>query len=1035
MAKITTEPYTAWTVTGSPERVLDRGPSGVLWWAQNHDDDVYFWYSRDEGNTWSNSGKSVDVLNSFYVRAMHIDNAGHMHTVGRTGNTTLRIFRGHPDTSTTFTFDTADMLQFSAANEALAPDAGLDMIAWRIGSGYKIFVLFGTTALSGGVYTNTLRMAEITVSQSKVISLTKLSVLRTDTAGSMPYGCLTFQHTGDGKTPSTTPHVYAVTSVNTQDTSQAAQDDLQLVKFTYESGNYTQGASVTLEAAVDTTNRVMRCSYDGARVVTVYGTCNRATGVSSAAIHEVDWVEASGAVTRNDPPAYGGGYPIGVSSAVDPVSDDIYAVAYGSTNTTPVWSHYSRTSAAWSAWSAFGSSLSGWTRTGRVSLKQYVQKSAIEAVYATGSASPWTANYTKLTVTNSAPSSPQLLSPAPSSVADIGTQGAVFSWRFVDPDPGDIQGGWQMRRRVGSGAYSYYTSATQTWGTTAVWNTGADQSVTFPAGVWTNGNVWAWSVNTRDAAGLASGFASDVNVNATVSPAVAVLSPLAIYALDSSPIVTWSYASANPQRTYQIRVFDLVTYSGSGFDPGSSTPVWDSTDVPSVQARSTRIGVSLLNQGTYRAYMRVSDSNGLYSGWTYGEFLLSLTPGPTPTVEAVVENSYISGLARVRLTIQGLANMLSADQAYDHPPGDVQWEATNCTVGNSPNGVVTQTLRSLSLTSSAAGAMSVRTYPGTVPLDTTGAIVPNPRDFPARSGQVYTAIASFTAAATPRNVRVTLSWWAPGVVGGTDDTLRSSTTGTFLADMVGYPVQASVTGTCPLGADRVRLTVEVLGVTVANEVHYVDGIDLHPGTSVTYSPGGLLAQQSFVAQRLLPTDTSGSTLRTVNQVIGDSHQRLIAYDREMPFGTPVDYLVQAVTQLTSGQTLASNPSLGARVEVDSDIWAIRDPNDPTAEARGLVTDHEIERDALTTVYRPAGRALPLVESQGSTGDDASKMSVWVSTVAERRIMRDLLNRQTELIVQSPSGDQWYAWITTQKTTAGDGQGQTIDITYVEVDAP
>ena len=73
-------------------------------------------------------------------------------------------------------------------------------------------------------------------------------------------------------------------------------------------------------------------------------------------------------------------------------------------------------------------------------------------------------------------------------------------------------------------------------------------------------------------------------------------------------------------------------------------------------------------------------------------------------------------------------------------------------------------------------------------------------------------------------VNAPLTWWSPL------DVLVATTAGTFLADMVGFPTEASVTGMCPVGADRVRLTLEVLGVTAASEVHYVDAISLHPGT-------------------------------------------------------------------------------------------------------------------------------------------------------------------------------------------------------------
>jgi hypothetical protein len=424
--------------------------------------------------------------------------------------------------------------------------------------------------------------------------------------------------------------------------------------------------------------------------------------------------------------------------------------------------------------------------------------------------------------------------------------------------------------------------------------------------------------------------------------------------------------------------------------------------------------------------MRVSDSLGVYSAWSYTEFLLALQPAPAPYVQAMVERNYATGVDRVRLSVQGLTNMLSASQAYLHSTNSTDWSNDlNTTMGTSTAGVVTAGV-SLSMTATGAGTMRLVSNNGVAPIVTDGSTPPAPRDFPATPGQTYTGLASFTAAATVRACRINLRWYDPA------DNLLATTFGNAVANVVNFPTSMSTTGTAPLGCDRVRLVLEVQSAG-SGETHYVDGIDLHPGTSTVYSPGGLVGQQTFLVARTLPDGTT-TTLRFADQVTGDAYQRLITYDREMPYATPVTYTAQSIIQLTTGQTLASDLSAGALAQVDADVWAIRDPLDLSVEARALVTDHDESRDALTTVYRPAGRTLPVVESQGSTGDDGS-FTVWVGSVDDRRAMRSLLNRQTELLMQSPSGDTWYIWVQSQSPKAAGGQGQTIDVDYVQVEAP
>lgn len=1023
VTKVTTS-QRARAITGGPERVIDRAPDGTLWLKIDTGAEAQFWYSKDQGNRWSFAGTPSSVpfpLSAFFPQAFHIDAEGFGHCLARKDNTTLRYARGTPNAAGTAW--TWKLLDFAPSNEALTNNSGLDLVAFRAGTGWKAFALSGTTARDGAGFRNTLRLTRIDIGATGAITAGPTETVATSTGVSFPYGCVSFQHTGGGKIATATPHLYVVASVNTPDTTAARQDPLRLIKFTYEAGAWTQGAGLVLDAAVDTTGRTMRAAYDGARLVTAYGTRDRSVGVASAAIRVVEWDEATGIITARAPASPAAGYPLGVSMAVDPASDDFYLVAYGETNDDPQWARYNRAANAWAAWATVAAASMGGV-AGRVALAQYVSSSAIDLAYETGADSPYTIFYTKLASTNVAPATPRLISPAPSSVADLATAGAVFRWQFIDPDPGDTQGAWQLRRKVTTApAYEYYSAASDSWGAAAVWNTGQDDRWSFGPGRWPNGATYQWSVNTRDAAGLASGFAPDALVTATGAPVPVVTAPLATYAGDSSPVVAWDYAGASPQRTWQARIFDLAGYSPPAFDPATSVPVWDSGESAGVQARSVRVDAALVNGGTYRAYLRVSDSGGTYSGWVYGEFTLLLTPPSAPYLEALVEDSYASGLRRVRLVLQGTANLLSVSQAFSHVDA-VDWENdANAAVGSSTSGAVLGD-RAMAMTALAAGDVAVRSGPGVVPVGIDPP--PVPRDFPVAAGQLCTALASFTATATPRLCRLRLRFYRP------DDSLVASVVGDAVAALTTVPTQVSVRALPPLGADRVRLVLEVLGCN-AGEGAYVDAIDLHPGVSTAYSPGGLAPGQTFTVTRHV--GGADDVVRTAERVPPGPTQRLIAYDREMPFGVPVTYTAQAISFLSgSDSPLASDPSASALVVVDSEVWGLRDPLDVETEARALVTDHKTTTREQIQTYRPAGRSLPLVESEGVGGEDGT-IRVHIDSLAERRNLRGLLRRPSTMLLQAPSGDQWYVRFLDRGMAHGGGVSQEIDASYVEVARP
>jgi hypothetical protein len=69
------------------------------------------------------------------------------------------------------------------------------------------------------------------------------------------------------------------------------------------------------------------------------------------------------------------------------------------------------------------------------------------------------------------------------------------------------------------------------------------------------------------------------------------------------------------------------------------------------------------------------------------------------------------------------------------------------------------------------------------------------------------------------------------------------------------------------------------------------------------------------------------------------------------------------------------------------------------------------------------------------GEDGT-VTLFIDTAAARVNVRNLVRRPTALLLQSPSGDQWYIRVTDRKRTTAPGvAGDTVDLDYVEVTAP
>jgi len=170
-------------------------------------------------------------------------------------------------------------------------------------------------------------------------------------------------------------------------------------------------------------------------------------------------------------------------------------------------------------------------------------------------------------------------------------------------------------------------------------------------GAWSQGDIDSLTFRESGASSGAdtSWFEAYIDVVYNEAPVSTVTAPAEASTIldDSSPAVSWTYSDpeSDTQERYQAKVFSAAQYGAAGFDPSTSSAVWESGEVLS-SGTSVDVG-AVLSNGTYRAYVRTADtgSSGRYGAWDYNEFTVNVTGPPTPTLTATADNT----LKRVEL--------------------------------------------------------------------------------------------------------------------------------------------------------------------------------------------------------------------------------------------------------------------------------------------------------------------------------------------------------------------------------------------------
>src|SRR5579863_8794003 len=218
-----------------------------------------------------------------------------------------------------------------------------------------------------------------------------------------------------------------------------------------------------------------------------------------------------------------------------------------------------------------------------------------------------------LALLSQVPGAPTLLGPANSSYADLAATGGPFSWAYNGVTS---ETGYHFRRKISGGSYTYWNAGTSAFQSTDVANTSTAQSLTFGAGVFTDGNTYNSSVASVDTNGLGP-YAADWTVTAQLAPSVTILTPTGTVVNTQYPPITWSasLASGATQGTYRLVTYTAAQYGASGFTPGSG-PSADDSGVVTSAATSYTPANALPNSTSFESYVQLTESpGGKASAW------------------------------------------------------------------------------------------------------------------------------------------------------------------------------------------------------------------------------------------------------------------------------------------------------------------------------------------------------------------------------------------------------------------------------------
>jgi hypothetical protein len=560
------------------------------------------------------------------------------------------------------------------------------------------------------------------------------------------------------------------------------------------------------------------------------------------------------------------------------------------------------------------------------------------------------------------------------------------------------------------GAADQYTGALAT-----AWVTGADRTTAPDGQPWDQARLNDLVVKVTDysptSAGRTTVYEVKAEVIVNVQPTITVDAPTSTITDTSRPAVSWTYSDADgdAQTAYEVRVFTATQYGAAGFDPATSGAVWESGTVTSSDPGTTP-GADLENTITHRAYARAGHAlsgSTFFSAWGYSQFTMGYDSPPAPDLSA----AYQSLTNRVNVTAVGHTNVLSVEDATLATTAGTWAAISGCSVARTTAYGLSGS-SSLAITNTSAGTMSARTGLYAIPTD----------------GQQVAARCDIRPDGSARTVRMLLRWHDAA------NTLLSTTTGSNVTETGAAWTSVSVVGAPPANATQVQVGVEIVSAA-SGEIHYVDKIALHNGTTAYWSPGGLYADQVILVERSLDGGDTWDVIDTADA--GNPEQTAYVTDYAPERDATNQYRARVIGY--SGESAVASPyTTGAAAYVPNDgkWWIKADGDDALAIGGAMVLGPvKFDREQNIGVFRPLGRSTPVVVVGEQYGLDGEYEVVVAGDTAWATAEPLLMSWTGDVVVQDPFGTTKRIRIVSRAFTLEGAAGaprRRVSIGYVEV---
>lgn len=466
------------------------------------------------------------------------------------------------------------------------------------------------------------------------------TVMTAASGGTASRPSIAFQHTGDEKTVSGgSPHLFVLSTY----------PSLAMAKATYSAGSWTWGTSRTIDSTRrwNTSDHWLAGFFDGTRFVMAGQLDVTSGGAEDIVLYERDAADTT-TTTRLLAGSVAAGSYIRSGGATYDSTGNVYLAGTDGTSGTDdadnlVIRKWVRSTNTFEA----ETSIDATSRVNpHASCLRPAAAPAVMMVVTGGTGATPTVEFQDHAI-NDAPTA------ATWNITDNQAHDAAsslaLSWTFNDPDVGDTQGSYALRRQIGAAAYEYWNAGTSTWGASEVQNTSSTSSVTLASGWGADGDSnHKYAVKTWDAAGLEGTYSSELTVIPSAKDNPTISSPTDAGTVTAAMVtVEWS---ATTQTAYKARLL-------SSADSELESSGWVTST-----ATSHAFAKVLSNSTTYKVEVTTKNDEGLASTADTNTFSTSFTPPSTPTL--VATGSAANGTITVAITNPGLGATESSNDVF-----------------------------------------------------------------------------------------------------------------------------------------------------------------------------------------------------------------------------------------------------------------------------------------------------------------------------------------------------------------------------------